>query len=198
MFFYLQPTLTIASELLGKHLVRNIGGVRLVAKIVETEAYMGESDLASHARFGHTKRTDTMYLEGGRAYIYLIYGMYHCLNIVTQSAGAPEAVLIRAAEPIKGHEMLWHNRYPNHSYDESDAKGTINLTNGPGKLCQALAITTALNGIDLNSRELSIEQGYAGKFGITAATRVGIPYAGEYQHKLWRYFITDNPYVSRK
>ncbi len=138
--FYQRPTLEVARDLLGRTLVRTLDGLRLAGRIREVEAYVGEADLASHAARGPSPRNRSMYGPGGLAYIYLIYGMHHCLNVVTEAAGFPAAVLIRAIEPLAGVGVMQVNR------THLPLRG---LTDGPAKLCQALAIDRQLDGHDL-------------------------------------------------
>ena len=149
--FYQRPTLEVARDLLGRTLVRTLLGQRLAGRISEVEAYVGEDDLASHAARGPSPRNRAMYGPGGLAYVYLIYGMYHCLNVVTEGAGFPAAVLIRSIEPLEGRESMKENR----------ASGARNgLTDGPAKLCQALALDRRLDGHDLAAGvELWLEAG---------------------------------------
>jgi len=163
--FYNQPTLRVAQQLLGKFLVRKINNKKIIGKITETEAYIGFKDKASHASRGITERTKLMYGPPGHAYIYLIYGMYNCLNFVTEREGYPAAVLIRGVESI----------------------------NGPGKLCREFKIDKNLNGINLASQELWVEdRGEIIKPSqIKRAPRVGIDYAQEYKDKLWRFIVKD-------
>jgi len=152
--FYARETLTVARQLLGQRLVRVLEGERLSGRIVETEAYIGEADLACHAARGLTPRTAVMFGPPGRAYVYFIYGMHHCLNVVTEQAGFAAAVLIRALQPLEGLAAM-----RSHRFDRSDGQ-RLRLTDGPGKLCQALQITRELNGVDLaTSDELFIEAG---------------------------------------
>jgi DNA-3-methyladenine glycosylase len=165
--FYARPTLTVARELLGCILVHGDKRVR----IVETEAYVGPEDLACHAARGRrTARNEVMYGEAGHAYVYFIYGIYHCLNVVTERPGFPAAVLIRAGEP--------------------GAKG-------PGVLCRELGLTRVHNGLDLTCSELLIEPGCAGE-PIVETTRIGVDYAGEWAAKPWRFYLEGNPWVSKK
>lgn len=182
--FFRRPTLLVAEQLLGKFLVRRIGRRRMVAKIVEVEAYNGPSDLACHASKGRTKRTEVLFAEPGTWYVYLIYGMYHCLNIVTEEKDYPAAVLIRALEPVSGFG------------GEEDVR-----TNGPGRLCRALAIDKTLNATLSFARgsELWIEdRGETVDSDLIARVpRIGIDYAGEYRDKPWRFYIMGNQYVSR-
>ena len=162
--FFTWDCLTVARELVGKILVHNINGVEYKLKVTETEAYLGESDTACHAHKGRTKRTETMYKEGGTIYVYLCYGMHHLLNIVTGKKEEPEAVLIRACEK---------------PYD------------GPGKLTKALNITKDLNNTDVVSEKSEIyflDEGE--KCEIEAAKRVGIDYASkEDRERLWRFIL---------
>ncbi len=138
--FYARPTLEVARNLLGQRLVRVLDGRRLAGRIVETEAYIGEDDLASHASRGRTPRTDPMFGPPGYAYVYFIYGMYYCLNVVTEPEGVPAAVLVRAIEPLEGMEVMRQRR---------PGQPDADLANGPGKLCQALAIDLRLNRSDM-------------------------------------------------
>lgn len=149
--FYARPTLLVARDLLGRRLVRNLNGQRLGGRITEVESYVGEDDRASHAARGRTNRNRPMYGAPGLAYVYFIYGMYFCLNVVTEAEGFPAAILIRAIEPDEGVAQMAERR-GSHSGPA--------LANGPGKLCRALAIDRALNGHDLTAgRELWIEPG---------------------------------------
>lgn len=149
--FYARPTLVVARDLLGRRLVRCIEGQRLSGRITEVEAYIGEDDMASHAARGKTDRNRPMYGAPGLAYVYFIYGMYFCLNAVTETEGFPAAILIRGIEPDEGVDLMVVRRV---------GQRKRNLANGPGKLCQALDIDRALNGHDLTaSRELWIEAG---------------------------------------
>ena len=191
--FYAGETLAVARGLIGMHLVHAIGGgggpggdrgraERRVGRIVETEAYKGPKDLASHSSRGRTERTAVMFGAPGHAYIYLIYGFWWCLNVVTQPEGIPHAVLIRALEPVEG---------------------VTDKTWGPGLLCRAMAIDRRLNGADLCGRELWIERPAARSVAqtqrlprITRAPRIGVDYAGDWAAKPWRFFDRDSPFVS--
>jgi DNA-3-methyladenine glycosylase len=178
--FYARPTLEVARGLLGARLVHEVGpGDRRVARIVETEAYLGPDDQASHARSGPTPRTQVMYGPPGHGYVYLIYGMYHCLNLVTEAEGFPAAVLIRAVEPHAG---------------------ITGRTQGPGLVCRAMGIDLALNGADLctanGSLHVEPRRGPAPPVGVSA--RVGVEYAGEWARKPWRFYLPGNPFVSRR
>lgn len=169
-----RPTLVVAKDLLGKYLVRKIGRKKLVGKIVETEAYIGPEDKASHAYKGkRTKRNEVEYLEGGRIYIYLVYGMHWQLNIITAKKGKPECVLIRALEHPKA--------------------------TGPGKLCEWLKLDKSFYGEDLTkSKRIWLENGEKiKKSQIVAAKRIGIDYAGSWAKKPWRFYIKNNPFVSK-
>ena len=191
--FFSADALTMAPMLLGKHLIRITASERLVTRIVETEAYCGAIDKASHA-YGNrrTKRTETMFAAGGRAYVYLIYGIHHCLNVVSAESGVPEAVLIRAVEPLNAFETLHKNR-------GLSKKAKQNLTNGPGKLCRALAVDKTFDGYDLISGEnLYIADGILRPGEIIAQSpRINIDYAGDFVSKPWRFFIEGHLFVSK-
>lgn len=176
----------VAPRLLGCELVGDIGGQRIVARIVETEAY-NQYDAASHSYRGQTPRTEVMFGPAGYTYVYFTYGMHYCLNVVTGPTGHGSAVLIRALEPIAGLEFMQANR----------PKVTVEreLTNGPAKLCQALAIDKVLNGHNLHNAplQLVIKPPLASS-EIVISTRVGI---SRDMHRLWRFFVMDNAYVSK-
>lgn len=196
--FYLENTETVARKLLGKILVHNINGNILKGKIVETEAYMGVIDKGAHSYGGRrTKRVEIMYGPPGRAYIYFIYGMYYCLNAVTQKEGIPEAVLIRALEPLEGHDIMALNRF-NKEYRNLTSTQITNLTNGPGKLCMAMRIDKKLNGSMLSGDTFYIEEGNNDKFDIIKTKRIGIDYAEEAKDFLLRFYVKGNPFVSKK
>ena len=190
--FYLRPTLEVAQELLGKILVRKRGKKVLRGKIVETEAYIGPEDRASHAYRGKiTKRNQAEYFKGGYVYIYLVYGMYWQLNVVTGPADKPECVLIRALEPV----------IRNSDSSSKDLKALISLTNGPGKLCRWMALAKSFYGEDLTkSKRLWIEEGeIIRRTNIIRTSRIGIDYAGPYwAKKPWRFYLKDNPFVSKR
>lgn len=175
--FYQDDAIVVAKNLLGKHLVHVVDGVRRTGKIVEVEAYLGPHDLASHSSKGLTARTEVMFGEAGHAYIYLIYGIHHCFNVVV---GNGAAILVRALEPI------------NHI----DAK-----TNGPGLLCRALAIDKRQNRQDLTQPPLFIEThidtAATKKIVVVKRPRVGVDYAGHWANRLLRFYIKGNPWVSR-
>ncbi len=190
--FFTKKTTEVAENLLGCYLVRKTrDGSLLKGKIVETEAYLGIEDSCCHSYKGlYTNRTKTMYLEGGHAYIYFTYGMHHCFNVVTAKKNQPEAVLIRALEPIEGLEKMKKYR------KKADLK---NLTTGPGKLCQALDITKDLNGINLvDSDKLYIEKGKKRQEKSCVDTRVGLSPYKEACYWPLRFFLKDNDYVSLK
>ena len=196
--FYNQDSLIVAQELLGKVLVHEINGQKLAVKIVEAEAYMGVTDKAAHSYGGkRTPRVEVMYGGPGFAYVFLVYGMYYCFNIVTREAGNPQAVLLRAVEPAGGLDLIAQNRF-NKAYNELTKSQIKNLTNGPGKLCKALAIDKSLNGADLCGDRLYVAEGDKEEFNIIAAKRVGIDYAEEAKDYSWRFYIEDNPCVSVK
>lgn len=190
--FYQKDAVQAAKELLGKIIVRKYNGKTIKVKIVETEAYCGAEDKASHAQNNKkTKRTAPMFKKGGHSYIYLIYGMYHCFNVVTAAENNPHAVLIRAVEPIEGLNHIKENR-------QLKSSKTENLTNGPGKLSQALKIDKNLDSCNLvKSDLLYITDAEIEKFEIESSTRVNIDYAEEYKDKKWRFFIKNNKYISR-
>jgi len=196
--FYNRDSLIVAQDLLGKVLVREINGQKISVKIVETEAYMGIPDRAAHSFGGRrTPRVEVMYGGPGISYVFLVYGMYHCFNIVTQEEGNPQAVLIRAAEPMVGFDLIAQNRF-NKTYNQLSKSQIKNLTNGPGKLCRALLIDKSLNGEDLCSNKLYVEEGENEKIDIVSSKRVGIDYAEEAKDYLWRFYIANNEYVSVK
>lgn len=198
--FYLRDdTLQIAQDLLGKILVVSDAatGARVSGVIVETEAYLGAIDKAAHS-FGNrrTPRTEIMFGEGGRAYVFFIYGMYFQLNVVTGAAGSPHCVLVRAVEPLAGIETMRARRARGKAAVINDK----NLTSGPGKLCIALGIDKSLNGADLLGDKIWIEEGRRALSAaeIAGGKRVGIAYAQEFAEKPWRFWVKDNPFVSRK
>ena len=179
--FFVQPTLKVAKELLGKVLVRIYREKRLSGKIVEIEAYIGPKDKASHAYLGkRTKRNLAEFLAGGHIYIYLVYGMYWQLNFSTETEGKPTCILIRALEP---------------------AGGITEATNGPGKLCRALRLDKSFYGEDLcQSKRIWIEEGKKVRTSqIIKTSRVGIDYAGPFWASIpWRFYLKDNKFVSKK
>ena len=189
--FYTRPAVVVARALLGCVLVQRIAGGRLVAaRIVETEAYIGEHDRACHAHRGLTPRTRTMYGPAGHAYVYFVYGIHDMLNVVCQPEGRPEAVLLRAAAPVHGIDVMRRRRAIDRDRD---------LARGPGRLCRAFAITRADNGIDLCAgRRVWIAPGVLGASEkIRRAPRIGVDYAGADALRLLRFFVDGDAHVSR-
>ena len=192
--FFARDTLTVSRELLGKYLCRRLDGELLALRLTETEAYIGRCDKACHAYGGRrTARTEPLFLPPGHAYIYLIYGMYHCLNLVTEPEGEPAAVLLRAGEPVSGTDAIRRLRF-------GDAPETPyrrkNFLNGPGKLCEGLSLTRAQNGMDLMGDTLFLCD-YPADLGlpppektretIRTSPRIGIDYAEEARDFPWRF-----------
>jgi DNA-3-methyladenine glycosylase len=176
--FYDRKTILVARELLGKFLVHKSRGIERVGKIVETEAYLGEHDLAAHSSKGLTARTKIMFGPPGYAYVYFIYGMYFCMNVVTEREGHASAVLLRAIEPVKKIK---------------------DKTYGPGLLCRAMKIDRKLNGHDLLSDDFFIaEADEAETFSIVKRPRIGVDYAKHWARRHLRFYIKGNPFVSRK
>ena len=190
--FYLRETCDVARDLLGKELVRVHPEGTASGVIIETEAYRGVDDKASHAFGGRpSRRTAVMFEEGGFAYVYLIYGMYWCLNITTREQGVPECVLIRALEPLTGLDLIHRRR-------NIGNRKQCALTNGPGKLCRALAIDGSLYGADLSGGILYVRERQLPEGAEVAATRrINIDYAEEAAHHEWRYYIKNHPCLSR-
>lgn len=191
--FYHRETVLVARDLLGCVLHRRIGRRILSGVIVETEAYLGANDMASHARRGlRSPRNESMYLGGGHAYVYFTYGMYHCMNVVTQESGIAEAVLVRALEPIEGLDTMRRNR--------PVARRDIDLASGPGKLCMAFGIDRRLDGEPLDGNLLWLEprRTRLADAEIGVSTRIGIGGAGE-EASSWplRFFVIGNRNVSR-
>ncbi|WP_379164266.1 DNA-3-methyladenine glycosylase [Paenibacillus sp. sgz5001063] len=192
---YTLPALQAAPLLLGQHLVRRTEDGEIRCRIVETESYGGSEDKGSHAYDGRrTARTEVMFRTGGVAYVYLIYGMYHCVNVVTAAADHPHAVLIRAVEPLTGTDAEQMG-----AYRGITVKKPSDLSGGPGKLCRALRIDKSLNGCQLNdpAGPLWLEQGDPqNTLDIVQAPRINISYAEEYAQLPWRFYLRSNPYVS--
>jgi DNA-3-methyladenine glycosylase len=176
--FYDRDPIDVARELLGKHLVHRVAGVERVGRIVETEAYLGRHDLAAHSSKGLTPRTRVMFGPPGHAYVYFIYGMHWCMNVVTREEGHASAVLLRAIEPVKNVE---------------------GRTQGPALLCRALAIDGTLNGHDLVSETLYVSRPRAEPaIRIVKRPRIGVDYAGpRWAGRLLRFYIRGNPFVSK-
>jgi DNA-3-methyladenine glycosylase len=176
--FFARDTLVVARELLGTLLVHRLPDGPRAGRVVETEAYIGQDDRGSHARFGPTARNRPMYGPAGRAYVYLIYGMYNCLNVVTELEGVPAAVLLRALEPVVG---------------------TVGSASGPGLLCRAMAIDRRQNCADLTEPPLFFlpaDEAIAAE-RVRQGPRVGIDYAGEWATRPWRFWVSDSRAVSR-
>ena len=195
--FYIGDTVQIAQELLGKYLVRILDdGQVLAGRITETEAYVGRCDKACHAyNYRRTDRTSTLFGPPGHAYIYFIYGMYHCLNFVTEPEGEPSAVLLRAIDPIAGIDMIRRLRFGDKPMTAYQQK---NFLNGPGKVCKGLSLTKAENGLDLTGDTLFLCDSPL-DFGVPcpalpkehfcAGPRVGIDYAEEARDFPWRFWL---------
>ena len=196
--FYKKGALTLAKELLGKTLVRNIDNVTLKGKIVETEAYIGEKDKASHAYNGkRTERTEHLFREGGISYVYFIYGKYHCFNVISGLKDKGEGVLIRALEPLNEFDYLSEKRF-NQSYEELSKAKKKSITNGPSKLCMAFSIDKSENYMKLYEKgDLYIEDSQNEGFDIIETTRIGIDYAEEAIDFPWRFYIKSNQYISK-
>ena len=212
--FYNRNTLIVAKELLGKFIVRKIGKKEFVGMIVEVEAYNGPKDKASHASRGMTARNAVMFGHPGTAYVYMIYGMYYCFNIVTEEKGCPAAVLVRAVEVVANKNVLLEFMgLPRRAAPRNDREAS-----GPGKFCRVFKIDRKLNGVELTPSTPLLKGGLSaiwvearpafvpqatglrrgkGKLQIVAAKRVGVDYAGEYKDKLWRFYIKGNESVSK-
>lgn len=175
--FYNRDTITVAKELLGKYLVHTHDHITQIGKIVEVEAYLGPHDLAAHSAKGRTERTKVMFGPPGYAYVYLIYGMYHCMNVVTEEEGHASAVLLRAIEPIQNISTR---------------------TEGPGLLCKAMHIDKKLNAHDLVSEQFYIAaKAHQEPFVIVKKPRIGVDYAKHWAKRHLRFYIKNNKYVSR-
>jgi DNA-3-methyladenine glycosylase len=175
--FYDRDTTLVARELLGKLLVHDSNGVKRIGKIVETEAYLGPHDLASHSARGLTERNRPMFGPPGHAYVYFIYGMYHCMNVVTEREGHAAAVLLRALEPVQGIERR---------------------TQGPGLLCQAMGIDHRLNAHDLLSDDFYLAKPAQDEpVAVVKRARVGVDYARHWARRHLRFYVKGNPFVSR-
>jgi len=178
--FYARPALEVARDLLGTHLVVVQDGLRRVGRIVETEAYIGEHDLACHASKGLTPRTEVMFGPAGRAYVYLIYGMHRCFNVVTDVPGVGAAVLVRAVEPVEG-------------------LGADLRTDGPGRLCKSMGLTLAHNRVDLQSPGLHLLPGTpVPSSRVARGPRIGVDYAGAWADEPFRLWVQDSQHVSKR
>ncbi|MEO8571467.1 MAG: DNA-3-methyladenine glycosylase [Chloroflexota bacterium] len=211
-----RPSLEAGRALLGARLVRDDETGRRVGRIVEVEAYLGPDDRASHARFGETARNRVMFGSPGRAYVYLVYGMYDCLNVVTEPAGMPAALLVRAVEPIEGIDAMRVDRIVRgttrrRSFTAERAAAEAEriarlpgerLASGPGLVAAAFGLDTGWTGMDLcnPASPLRLETATAGAAPaeVTATPRIGIDYAGDpWTAKLWRFVERGHPSVSR-
>ena len=197
--FYNRSAIDVANDLLGKVLVREVDGRILKGKIVETDSYIGAIDKACHAYNGRrTKRTEILYSDCGVAYVYFIYGLYHCFNVVTNEKDVAEAVLIRAIEPLNEFDYISQVRYKK-QFKELSKTQIKNLTNGPSKLCLAYLIDKDLNGDKLYEQgKIYLEESEENDFEIVKTKRSGIDYAEEAKDFLWRFYIKDNDFVSKK
>jgi DNA-3-methyladenine glycosylase len=176
--FYDRDTTLVAQELLGKYLIHRVDGVELVGRIVETEAYLGPHDLAAHSAKGLTERTKVMFGPPGFSYVYMIYGMYFCCNVVTEKEGHASAVLLRAVEPVLNIEQR---------------------TQGPGLLCKAMQIDKRLNACDLLGEDFYIASGGGEEsIVIVKKPRIGVDYSGEWAKELLRFYIEGNLFVSKR
>jgi len=188
--FRFAETVAVARDLLGSHLVSETADGVVSGKIVEVEAYGGFSDAGSHISRGVTERTKIMLDRPGLAYVYIIYGVHHCINVVAHPEGQAGAVLIRALEPLSGIDIMQKRR---------GVQEIRSLCSGPGKLCRAFGITKEHNGHFLAEQPLYLLQGpQVGDEQIAAVPRVNIDYAGEAKHWPWRFYIKNNRYISRK
>jgi DNA-3-methyladenine glycosylase len=189
--FFARDTLVVARELLGQRLVRIMDGECLSGRIVEVEAYIGERDQACHARSGRTERNASMYGPPGHAYVYFIYGMHYCLNVVTEWAGFPAAVLVRALEPLEGVDGMRARR---------GGRVDVELASGPARLCQALGLDRRFDGVDLcaSGTPLFVEQdGVFSEEAVLTGPRVGVRGDEAALTAPWRFYVRDNRYVSR-
>jgi DNA-3-methyladenine glycosylase len=185
--FYDRPTELVARDLLGAVLECRTREGSASGRIVETEAYIGEHDLACHAAAGRTARTEPLYGAPGIAYVYFIYGMYWCFNAVTRAAGEPSAVLVRALEPLTGIDLMRERR--------GVRRRDTDLTNGPGKLCQALGIDARHNRTPLQAPPLVIRRGLeVARESVTITPRIGISRSADWP---LRWFVSDSPFASK-
>lgn len=192
--FYARGSLALAPDLLGRVLVHDAPEGRTSGIIVEVEAYCGPEDRAAHS-YGNrrTRRTRVMFGPPGRAYIFFIYGMHYCFNVVAAGVGEPEAVLVRALEPLDGVSLMARRR----RIPVKRADDLVRLTNGPGKLTAALGIDMELYGEDLTGERLFLEEGRpVAPQEIVTSPRIGVAYAGEWASRPWRFTLAGSPYVS--
>jgi DNA-3-methyladenine glycosylase len=186
--FYARPVLLVARECIGKVLVHRTAEGEAAGRIVEAEAYRGPRDLAAHSSRGLTKRTAAMYGPPGHAYVYLLYGISWAINLVTTAEDAPHAVLIRAIEPIRGLDLMVRRR--------NKSAVSRELTNGPGKLTQALAINGSDYGKNLCGSQLYLETCALSVGRVARSTRINVDYAGDWASKRWRFYECGNRYIS--
>lgn len=187
--FYLRPAIVVARDLIGRVLVHRVDGTRLAGRIVETEAYQGARDRASHASRGRTRRTEPMFWRGGHAYVYLVYGMYHCFNVVTAGEGEPQAVLIRAVEPLEGLDRMRRN---------SPRCREADLGRGPGRLCRSMKLDLARDRSSLLGRTVWLEEGAPVPASrVARGERIGVDYAGPWARRPWRFGWRDHRGLSR-
>ena len=190
-FYERQDVTAVAIDLLGKQLVTQMNGEYSSGIIVETEAYCGAVDRASHAFRGRTPRNNIMFGRGGYSYVYLCYGIHHLFNVVTNQEEVADAVLIRALEPVDGLDLMASRR-------KMDSR-SVNLTSGPGKLSVAMGIQTVHNGLDLMGHDMWIEEAESVEPSqVTTTTRIGVDYAGDDAKLPWRFLLTGNRFVSKK
>lgn len=187
--FYDRDTLTVAQDLLGCLIAREYHGELLLGRITETEAYVGRCDKACHAYgYKRTRRTETLFAQPGTAYLYLIYGMYTCLNFVTEGEGEPAAVLIRALEPLEGAGTMARLRF-GRPLEQLTAYQRKNFLNGPGKLCKALNLDRSLDGHDLLTPPLYVLPRRGPVEEIRCGPRIGVDYAQEAKDFPWRFWV---------
>lgn len=187
--FYLRPALEVAPDLIGRVLVHRVDGMRLAARILETEAYQGPEDRAAHSFRGRTKRTEPMFWRGGFTYVYFVYGMHHCFNVVVAAEGVPHAVLLRAAEPLEGIDRMQAN---------SPRSRRRDLGRGPGRLARCMGLTREQDRLDLLRGEVSLEEGAPpAARDIARGPRVGVDYAARWARKPWRFGWRGHPGLSR-
>ena len=190
--FYTRDVLIVANELLGKVLIKKDGNKRFSGRIVEVEAYDGRTDQAAHTFIGKTKRNEIMFNKGGYLYVYLSYGVHYCCNVVTGTKGIGTAVLIRALEPLEGVNMMIRNRFGKYKLV---GKELTQLTNGPGKVCKSFGISKNHSGVDLTKDRIYLEDALLRRNEeIGVSKRIGITKS---IHLPWRFFIKNNPYISR-
>lgn len=191
--FYKRGILLVAKDLLGKIFVKEENGLFLSGKIVEVEAYAGALDEASHTYGGISTRNNVMFREGGHLYVYFTYGAHYCCNVVTGEQGIGEGILIRGIEPVKGADTMAMNRFGKSEITEKEFR---NLTSGPGKICKAFDITKKDNGVDITKNYIYIlDNPPVDEKDIVTTKRIGITRAVDLP---WRFYLKDNPFISRK